>query len=135
MATIRKEIEIQVPAARVWDAVRDIGALHTRLVPGFVTDTRLEPGARIVTFGNGLVVREVIVDIDDELQRLAWAIAEPPLQHYNASAQIFSNGPHNCRFVWIADVLPNEMAPSVAAMIDQGLSTARTTLECLPPVD
>jgi hypothetical protein len=135
MATIRKEIEIQVPAARVWDAVRDIGALHTRLVPGFVTDTRLEPGARIVTFGNGRVVREVIVDIDDELQRLAWAIAEPPLRHYNASAQIFSNGRHNCRFVWIADVLPNEMAPSVAAMIDQGLSTARTTLECLPPVD
>jgi hypothetical protein len=132
MASIRKEIEIRVPAASVWDAVRDIGALHTRLVPGFVTDTRLEPGARIVTFGNGQVVRELIVDIDDGQRRLAWAIADSPLQHYSASAQIFSSGPHSCRFVWIADVLPNEMAETVAAMIDQGLSCARATLEGSP---
>ena len=51
-------------------AIRDIGALHTRLVPGFVTDTRVEPGARIVTFGNGLVLREPITTVDDTLQRV-----------------------------------------------------------------
>ena len=56
----------------VWDAIRDIGALHTRLVPGFVVDTRLEPGARIVTFGNGMVVKEPIVDIDEADRRLVW---------------------------------------------------------------
>jgi hypothetical protein len=66
MASIRKEILLDARPEEVWDAVRDIGALHTRLVPGFVTDTRLEEGARIVTFGNGMVVRELIVDLDDQ---------------------------------------------------------------------
>src|SRR6266403_1398835 len=69
MASIRKEILLDARAEDVWDAVRDIGALHIRLVPGFVTDTRLEEGARIVTFGNGMVVRELIVDLDDQARR------------------------------------------------------------------
>jgi hypothetical protein len=44
--------------------------LHTRLVPGFVVDVRLEPGARVVTFGNGSVVTELIVDLDEGGRRL-----------------------------------------------------------------
>jgi hypothetical protein len=47
-------------------ALRDVGALHTRLVPGFVVDTRLEAGARIVTFANGMTVREQIVTVDED---------------------------------------------------------------------
>ena len=73
MATIRKEVEIRASPERVWEALRDIGALHTRLVPGFVTDTSLEPGARIVTFGNGMVVRELIVAIEDGESRVVWS--------------------------------------------------------------
>jgi polyketide cyclase/dehydrase/lipid transport protein len=72
MASIRKEILIKARPEDVWAAVRDVGALHTRLVPGFVVDTRLEQGARVVTFGNGMVARELIVDLDDEARRLAW---------------------------------------------------------------
>jgi hypothetical protein len=53
MASIRKEILIEASTEHVWAAVRDVGALHQRLVPGFVVDTRLEADARIVTFGNG----------------------------------------------------------------------------------
>jgi hypothetical protein len=70
MATIRSELKTRAPASDVWAAIRDIGALHTRLVPGFVTDTKLEPGARIVTFFNGMVLREPIVTLDDEARRL-----------------------------------------------------------------
>ena len=71
MASIRKEISTKASVDSVWAALRDIGALHTRLVPGFVVDTQLEPGARIVTFGNGMVVRELIVDVNDEA--VVWA--------------------------------------------------------------
>ena len=46
MATLHHEITIDARAEDVWDAVRDVGALHTRLVPGFVVDTRLEAGVR-----------------------------------------------------------------------------------------
>ena len=73
MASIRKEISTTADADDVWDALRDVGALHTRLVPGFVTDTKLEPGARIVTFGNGMVARELIVTVDESERRVVWS--------------------------------------------------------------
>ena len=41
MASIHKEIHIAAAPEAAWAALRDVGALHTRLVPGFVTDTRL----------------------------------------------------------------------------------------------
>jgi len=73
MGSICKEIVTRAGTHEVWSAIRDIGALHTRLVPGFVTDTRLEPGARIVTFGDGMVLREPIVVLDDNARRLVWS--------------------------------------------------------------
>src|SRR5688572_3551878 len=73
MATLRKYVSTRARPEQVWDAIRDIGALHTRLVPGFVTDTRLEPGARIVTFASGVTVREPIVTIDEDEKRLVWS--------------------------------------------------------------
>lgn len=110
MASIRKEIVIDGPSGKVWDALRDVGALHTRLVPGFVTDTRLEEGVRIVTFGNGMIARELIVDIDDRARRLVWAVVGGMFQHHNGVAQVFDEGAASSRFVWIADVLPHEIA-------------------------
>jgi len=38
MASIRKEILIDAPPEDVWAAVRDVGAVHRRLAPGFVVD-------------------------------------------------------------------------------------------------
>src|SRR5215510_15379737 len=97
MASIRKEILLEASARHVWDAVRDVGALHRRLVPGFVVDTRLEADARVVTFGNGMVVRELIVDLDDEARRLAWSARGGRLTHHNASAQVFPDGGRRCK--------------------------------------
>jgi len=129
MATIRKELHLELPAERVWDAVRDIGALHTRLVPGFVVDTRLEPGARVVTFGNGMVVRELIIDRDDAARRLAWSARSGRLTHHNASVQVFADGDHRSRLVWIADLLPDELAGDIRAMIEQATTIMKKTLE------
>jgi hypothetical protein len=129
MASIRREIQIDARPETAWAALRDVGALHRRLVPGFVTDTRLEEGARVVTFGNGMVARELIVDVDDEARRVAWSVVGSAMTHHNASAQVFADGDERCRFVWIADLLPNEIAPAIAAMIDQGISVIKRTLE------
>ena len=120
MASIRKEIPLDARAEDVWDAVRDIGALHTRLVPGFVTDTKLEPGARIVTFANGMVVKELIVDLDDKARRLVWSAVGGRLSHHNASAQVFAEGDGRSRLVWTADLLPDELADDIRAMIEHG---------------
>lgn len=129
MASIRREVRIDARPETAWAALRDVGALHHRLVPGFVTDTRLEEGARIVTFGNGMVARELIVDVDDEARRVAWSVVGSVMTHHNASAQVFPDGAAGCRFVWIADLLPDEAAPSIAAMIDEGMAVIKQTLE------
>jgi hypothetical protein len=129
MASIRREARIQARPETAWEALRDVGALHRRLVPGFVVDTRLEEGARVVTFGNGMVVRELIVDVDEEARRVAWSARTERLSHHNASAQVFPDGAGRCRFVWIADLLPNEAAPAIAEMIEQGMRAIQDTLE------
>lgn len=129
MASIRTETHIDARPEEVWDALRDVGALHTRLAPGFVVDTRLEGDARIVVFGNGAVARERIVDVDDETRRVAWSVVGAPFAHHNASAQVFAEPDGTTRFVWIADLLPHELAPSIGAMIDQGTAVIKATLE------
>jgi carbon monoxide dehydrogenase subunit G len=129
MASIHREITIDARSDAVWDALRDVGALHTRLVPGFVTDVKLEEGARVVTFGNGMVARELIVDCDENARRLAWSAVGGRMTHHNASAQVFADGERRTRFVWIADLLPHELAPTIAGMMDQGLAVIKRTLE------
>ena len=128
MASIRREAFIEARPETAWSALRDVGALHTRLVPGFVVDTRLEDGARVVTFGNGMVARELIVDVDDESRRVAWSVVGGRMTHHNASAQVIPEGA-GCRFVWIADLLPHELAPLITTMIEQGLAVIKKTLE------
>lgn len=125
MASIHREVLLNAPLQRVWDALQDVGALHTRLVPGFVVDTKVEAGARIVTFGNGRVVRELIVDIDDQRHRVCWSAISPQLTHYNASFQVIALDASTTRGIWIADLLPDEAAPGVAAMIEAGLVAMR----------
>jgi uncharacterized protein YndB with AHSA1/START domain len=132
MASIRKEILIDASPEEVWDALRDWGALHERLVPGFVVDTRLDGDDRIVTFFNGTTVRELFVDLDDEARRLAWSVVEGPYTHHNASAQVFADEQGRTRFVWIADLLPHELAERTAGLMEQGTNIVKKTLESQP---
>ena len=116
---------------RVWSALEDIGAVHTRLAPGFVTDVKMEGGdeARLVTFANGMTIRELMIDVDPVLRRVAWSAQGGILTHLNASAQVFAEGPARTRFVWIADILPCDKAPVIAGMIDLGLTAICRHLE------
>jgi hypothetical protein len=120
MATIRKEFSLNVGAEQVWDALRDFGAVHERLVPDFVLDTKLDGDARIITFANGTIARETLVAIDEDARRLAYMIRSERLTHHNASAQVFEYGDGVCRFVWITDVLPDGIAPYISSRMDLG---------------
>ena len=135
MASIRKEVTIDVPPEQLWAAMRDVGALHTRLVAGFVTDCRMDGDARTVTFANGMVARELIVDVDERDRRVVWAAVGGRLTHHNASTQVFDASPGRSRVVWIADLLPNELAPAIEAMIEQGVAAMKRTLERAVPVE
>ena len=133
MASVTREIATKARPADAWAAIADIGALHSRLVPGFVVDTRLEPGARIVTFANGAILREPIVSLDAQARRLVWSAEGGRATHYNASVQVFAGAGGGARIVWIADFLPNSLAGAIAAAIDVGMAAMRTTLDRLAP--
>jgi hypothetical protein len=93
--------------------------VHQRLVPGFVLDARLDGDARIVTFANGTVARELLVDCDEARRRLVYAVISERLKQHSASVRVLADGGTRARLIWIVDLLPHEMAPYVEGQMDQ----------------
>lgn len=129
MATLRKQIAIDSGAASVWSALRDFGAVHTRVAPGFLTRLEIDNGDRIVTFFNGLVARERLVTLDDEDRRLVYAVVEGRASHYNAAVQVFPEGDGRSRLVWTIDLLPDALAPAIGGMMDHAADFMKKTLD------
>src|SRR5690349_1818486 len=117
MASVRRELRTRTRLDAVWDAIRDVGALHTRLVPGFVTSTVLRDDVRTVTFANGQIVDEQIVTIDGDQRRLVWSSTGGVTTHYNASVEALPDA-DGTRVIWIADFLPNDAKPRIEAAMD-----------------
>jgi len=132
MATVIKDIVIDAPVDAVWDAVADFGAVHRRFAPGFVTNVELIPGARMVTFGDGTVVKELFLGVDHAQRRLAYSIESERLTHHNASFQVLDEGDGRSRLIWTADVLPDAMGAYLSERMDAGLVSAKTTLGRVP---
>src|SRR6201989_1878977 len=120
MASIYKDIPLDARPEDVWAAVRDYGAVHQRVAPGFVTDCKLDGDSRIVSFANGNVAQERLVTMDDARTRLVYAVVSPRVKQHSASIQVFADGEDRCRVIWIADVLPNEIGPYIDAQMDLG---------------
>ena len=125
MASIHKDIPIDASPDDVWAAVRDFGNPHQRLVQGFVLDARLDGEARIVSFANGTVARELLVDCDDTRRRLVYAVISGRMKQHSASVQVIAEGEASCRLIWIVDLLPHEIAPYVDGQMDQAALAMR----------
>ena len=134
MAYFRQQIDIARPEALVWDALRDVGALHTRLVQGFVLECEFDGQVRKIKFANGVSAVERIIDVSESDRRVSWTATSERLDHHNASAQIFAKDLGSCTVVWIVDLLPDAMGPGVAAMVSAGLVAMKATLESSPSV-
>jgi hypothetical protein len=129
MATIIRDIEIRASAEFVWSAVRDVGNVHHRLFPGFVTEVTMEPGIRHVKFATGWVIHELIVSIDEPLRRIAYASVNGRAQHHNSSMQVIPISEHRCRIVWTTDVLPDSVAGSISDILNHAVPLMVRTLE------
>ncbi|QNS02959.1 SRPBCC family protein [Streptomyces xanthii] len=121
---------IDVDPAEVWTAIHHWGEVHRGLAPGFVIDTHVDGDVRVVTFADGTVVHELVVSLDDDARRIAYAVVggSMDLVHHHASMQVFAEAGRRSRFVWITDVQPHSCAEPVAAMVDQGIQAIRRTL-------
>ena len=127
MATLKKDIPVTGNATAVWQAVRDFNEVHTKVAPGFLTDLKMDKGDRIVTFFNGLVARERLVTRDEDNCRLVYAVVEGRPSHYNAAVQVIPEG-DGSRIVWTIDLLPDELAPTVGAMMDEAAKVMKKAL-------
>jgi len=130
MTTIRKETLIDAPADQVWAALEDFGALHERLVPGFVLAAELHGDVRVITFFNGAVASEQLVGLDPDARRLAYTVVDGPLgsTYHHASAEVVPEPDGRSRFVWITDVLPHELGAPTDALMERGIAVIRETL-------
>ena len=129
MASIIKKIPIHARPEAVWSALCDIYNIHNRLARGFVTDTRQDGKDRIVTFANGLVVRERIISLDDAARRIAYSVGDGPLTHHSASFQVFADGEAGTSLLWTTDLLPDEAEQDMRSMIEGGAEAIKRTLE------
>jgi carbon monoxide dehydrogenase subunit G len=129
VASIYKEILIEADPQDVWSAVSDVGAAHERFIQGVLVDTRMDGDARIVTFADGLVARELIVTLDHLVRRFVYASVGGRATHHNASFQVFDDGDLRTRLVWITDVLPDELAAPVSQRVELGSAVIKQTLE------
>lgn len=131
VATVHVETIINVPAERVWDAIADVGAVHRRLLPGRVADTRIEEDTRILTMPDGSHVRELIISVDHSMRRMAYAVIDGQrlaLTYHHAAFQVIDEGDHS-RLIWLTDVLPHAMAAAVQARVERGIVEIRQVLE------
>lgn len=132
MACVRCEIVIDVSPARVWDVLRDVGAVHERLLPGRVAGCRVEGDERFLTFPDGHVIRELIVAVDDGARRLAYSVVEgarPPADYHHASFEVVPEGGRASRLVWTTDVLPDALAEGIRIRMERGAAEMKETIE------
>lgn len=131
MVSIRAEVVVEARPEDVWAAIADVGAVHRRLLPGRVVDARLEGDLRILTMPGGFEIRELIVAVDHENRRMAYAVQggqRMELAHHHASFQVFDDH-DGSRIVWITDVLPHDRGPEVRARVERGLTEMKAVLE------
>ena len=121
MASIHKDIIIDASPDDVWDAVRDFGALHTRLVPGFVARHQ----ARRRRAHRDLRQRHGGARAAGRLRRRAAAAGLCHRQRTRQAAQRLGAGDRRRRRTaagWSGSstCCRNEIAPYIDAQMDQG---------------
>jgi carbon monoxide dehydrogenase subunit G len=130
MASIRKVIPLGASPEAVWEALADFQAVHERVAPGFVTDSRPEGEDRIVTFAPGGEAQERLVTADAAARRLVYTVVRSGLgaTHHQASAEVHEEPDGGgCRLVWTTDVLPDALGPVIGGLMDEGaVAIART---------
>ena len=127
MASILREAALDLDADQVWSALRDFGSAG-RLFAGVLVTCSRTGDIRTVTFANGMIVNERLVTIDDQARRLVYTVLDGPFLQHSASMQIIPTG-QGCRFVWISDFLPDEVAPTVWPLVEEGCRAIATNLE------
>jgi hypothetical protein len=118
MVSVVVERRLPVGAEAAWAQLRQFDRAVANF-PGVVTACSVEGSTRAVTFANGNVVREVLVGIDEERRRIAYAVTGGRFSQHASSMQIVDDS-GTCRLIWVSDFLPDEVEPLVRGLMEQG---------------
>lgn len=131
METVTTDTAVAVEPSVAWDAVRDVYAVDTRLVPGMVTKVEHEGDVRKVTFANGYVVTERIIKIDDAAHRVTYAAFGGKATYHLATMQVLADGSKGSRIIRRTEFLPAELRPFIEQNMRQGSTVMRQHLEAV----
>ena len=129
MASIHIESTVDVSADTAWEALRRVGDAQALFAP-VLAGSELHGDTRTARFGNGLVVHERVIDVNDAHRRVAYSVLDSPgLTYHHASMQVFDDGPGRCRFVWTTDFLPESAASGLQPLVQAGTDALKKNLE------
>jgi len=118
MATIKREVDLDLAADSAWIDLREFGNA-AKLFAGVLVDCKSEGDKRRVTFANGHTINEQLVTLDDQERRLVYTVLDGSFTQHSASMQIVETAT-GCRFVWISDFLPDSAAVGVTPLVEAG---------------
>jgi uncharacterized protein YndB with AHSA1/START domain len=112
MASIRRELRIDRPAAEVWPLVGDPGRIH-EWFPGIVECTVSETDdgvSRTVTLGTGIPLVEEVVTNDPIAHRFQYRIGGGIFKEHLGTVDLIDLGDGTCLGVYSTDAVPDVMA-------------------------
>ena len=117
MASVNLKTPPAVSADDLWAEAKNVGGLSGLLE--VITESSLDGDSRCCTMGDGGVLAETIISIDDDHKRVAYTITDSPfpIEAHAASMQVTDAGDGKSTFQWITDVKPDEMADGHGPML------------------
>ncbi|MEO6712802.1 MAG: SRPBCC family protein [Mycobacteriales bacterium] len=125
MATIVREFRLDRPVDVVWKDFADVGRINKLI--DYLGEVTLDGNVRSCSIGDSGELEELIVSVDQERKRIAYAITRSPFnfQFHSASMQIVPDGDVAC-CVWTTDVLPDSLVGAVTEPIDAAVDSIKS---------
>ena len=129
MPSIHEEAVINAAPDTVWSVLKNVGEAHKAFAPVLV-DCQLAGDVRTLRFGNGMVLREQLLEVNDERRRVAYTVIESSMMKFHhASMEVRDAGRGLSLFVWITDFLPAELGAQIAPLMAQGAQALKKNIE------
>jgi carbon monoxide dehydrogenase subunit G len=125
MATVHRTVELSAAPEEAWAKIADVGGIN-QILP-FLGEVTLEGDRRTCSLG-GATLEELILSIDPDRRRLAYAIVGGPFgfTQHSASMQIITSA-DGCVLGWNHDFKPDDRADMLAEALAGAVAALHET--------
>ncbi|MDX3247912.1 SRPBCC family protein [Streptomyces sp. ME18-1-4] len=129
ISAVTVDIPVDASAAFVWDVVRDIYAVHKRLIPGAAVAVDQEPDTRIVTFADGMKATERVLELNDDARRLVYQTTEDAPATHHLGTQVVREDDTGVYLVWTTEFAPASLHDWVTSLMNEFAELMKKTLD------